>query len=108
MCGVWSSHQRCLLTLEEQLVQELTVASQDFWVCDFGFMQSEKLLKWQEATFHVLLADGMWWSKDESDVNHLCVSVARRVTQKGLGDHVSARHSGVAEDSMQPFRSRSC
>lgn len=45
MRGVWSSHQRYLLTLEEQLAQELTVASQDFWVCDVGFMQSEKLLK---------------------------------------------------------------
>ena len=49
----------------------------DFWVCDFGFMQSKKLLKWPEAAFRVLLADGMWSSKDESlplsDVNHLCV-----------------------------------
>lgn len=36
------------------------------------------------------------------------LSVAQRLTQKGPGDHVSARHSGVAEDNMQLLRSRSC
>lgn len=61
----------------------------DFWVCDFGFMQSQKLLKWPEAAFRVLLADGMWWSKDESlplsDVNHLCVISGWKISTERTG-----------------------
>lgn len=108
----WQSHQRYLFTLEEQLAQELTIASQisGFVILVLCSPESYENVRKQLSVSSLLMeCGGLRMSLSPCLTLIISVlSVARRLTQKGLGDHVSARHSGIAEDSMQPLRSRSC